>query len=492
MTRSKLIALAMATVIGVAACSAGTSVVARTISPGVNGPAPSASSTAGILSRKGVGHLQYGNAPTLGRTGNALCATNSDPAEGFTSSSMTWGTIIPLSGTLRPLGEQTARAMQAAVNLLNRSQRLSPQSPFWACPSRPGIYGRTVKLKIFSLQANTPEEALAGMRRLIDVEKTFLVRDCYLESNLMGPATQYQNSKGVPGIWCYFSEMPQPQLAPWNFAPGTSTVGSVAIHVGYLINKLHRRRIAILADPSTSHTLVSVAKRVASHLGHPIPDGCIVYTKAQDTSSGMRSQISTIRDCYGSSEPDAVIGLDALNAVFGALEAKDQDWRGADHDVQWDCSGASCWVTTLAELCGDACEGMITDCAALPCVPFANPKKYPATAFFEDWRIKGGLGGDPKDILTYAPIAITAGISLWLWATGPNLSRANFAHTLTSLKGFDSGIGPVLNTTPSNHFGGQSIWLIKYSGGSPWFEDFSHDFVTFSQVGVPESLARSS
>jgi hypothetical protein len=234
-----------------------------------------------------------------------------------------------------------------------------------------------------------------------------------------------------------------------------------------------------------------VIKRVASHLGHPIPDGCIRYTKAQDTSTGMRSQVSQIRGCYGSgTEPDAVMGLDALNAVFGALEAKDQDWRGIDNNVQWDCSGASCWVTTLAELCGDACTGMITDCATLPCVPFADPKKYPATAFFRSWRTQGGLGGDPEDILTYAPIAITAGIGLWLWATGPDLSRANFARTVTSLRGFDSGIGPVLNTSPTDHFGGRSIWLIKYSGSSPWFEDFSHDFVTLDQVRVPDNLAR--
>ena len=80
-----------------------------------------------------------------------------------------------------------------------------------------------MSLKVFSLQNNTPEEALAGMRRLIDIDHVFLVRDCYLQSNLMGPATQYQNAQGVPGVWCYFSEMSQPELAPWNYSPGTSS-----------------------------------------------------------------------------------------------------------------------------------------------------------------------------------------------------------------------------------------------------------------------------
>jgi hypothetical protein len=489
MSRWKAVALLCAAALALVACSAGTSVVARNISGGLAVPGPTPSGR--VLSKGGVMNENLGKAPAaVAAGGDTRCATNSDPSQGFTASTMKWGTIIPLSGTLRPLGEQTARAMQAAVDLLNQSARLSAVSPDWSCPSRPGIYGRTVQLKIFSLQANTPEEALAGMRRLVDVDKVFLVRDCYLESNLMGPATQYQNAQGIPGVWCYFSDMPQPQLAPWNFSPGTSSDATVAIHAGYLIQKLGRTKLAILADPSVAHNLVAVVKRVAAHFGHPIPDGCIVYTKAQDTSSGMRSQITQIRSCYNGNPPDSVMALDALNATFGALEAKDENWRGADNGVQWDCSGTSCWVTTLAQLCGDACAQMLTDCATLPCVPWADPVKYPATRFFRDWRQRGGLAGDPEDILTYAPIAITAGISLWLWATGPNLSRQNFARTLSNLKGFDSGIGPVLNTTPSDHFGGRSVWIIKFTGASPWFADVTNGFVTLDQVGVPDSLAR--
>jgi hypothetical protein len=491
MTRAsawRLVAAATVCSLALAACSTGTTLVARNVTPA--GALPTTAATGGVLGH-GRSSENLGTAPVLNANGgDPKCATNSDPAEGFTASTMTWGTIIPLTGTLRPLGEQTIRAMQASISLLNRTAQLTSVAPNWGCSTRPGIFGRTIQLKIFSLQANTPEEALAGMRRLIDVDHSFLVRDCYLESNLMGPATQYQNSEQVPTVWCFFSSLPQPALAPWDFAPGTSTNAAVAIHVGNLITKLGRKRIAILADPSVKDNLVAVVQRVAAYLGHPIPDGCIAYTQAQDTSQGMRAQITKIRACYGSgTSPDAVMALDALNATFGALEAKDENWRGADNNVQWDCSGTSCWVTTLAQLCGDACQGMLTDCATLPCVPWADPNKYPAISFFRQWRAAGGLTGDPEDILTYAPIAITAGIALWLWATGPNLSRARFADTLQNLHNFDSGIGPILNTTPGNHFGGRSIWLIQYSGGAPWFNDWSHGFLTMDDVGVPDSLA---
>ena len=149
-----------------------------------------------------------------------------------------------------------------------------------------------------------------------------------------------------------------PELAPWNYSPGINPNVAAAIEVGYLIKKLNRQRLAIIADPSVKDNLVKVVRRVAAHLKHPIPADCVVLKKAQEASSGMRSEITAIRTCYGAGQtPDAVVALDALNAVFGAMEAKSQGWRGADNNVVWDCTGLSCWITTLAELCDDACRG---------------------------------------------------------------------------------------------------------------------------------------
>jgi hypothetical protein len=421
------------------------------------------------------------------------CATNSNPAEGFTADTLKLGTIIPLTGSLRPLGEQTARVMRAAVQRINEIDKIPGPYPLvWGCPERPGVFGRKLELEIFSLTNNTPEEALAGMRRLIDVENVFLVRDCYLESNLMGPATQYQNQQKVPAIWCYFSEM-KANLAPYNYSPGINPAVAAGIETGFLINKLDRQRLAVLADPSVEDTLVQVVKRVAEYLDHPIPDGCVVLKKAQEASSGMRSEIAQIRTCYGAGQqPDAVIGLDALNAVFGALEADSQGWRGAANDVVWDCTGLSCWITSLADLCGDACEGMLTNCASLPCVPWASAEKYPSVKNFRDFHAKY-VPREPQDILTFGPQAITSGIALWLTMTGPDLSRAKFLETVSSLDNWSSGIGPTITMRPDNHFGSSSVWIIKYTGNSsdPYFDDVTGDFVTLQQVGVPESLTRT-
>lgn len=418
------------------------------------------------------------------------CATNSNPEEGFTAETIKLGTIIPVSGALRPLGEQTARVMKLAVDRINTLDKLpGPYDYVWGCGERPGIFGRRLELEIYSLQNQTPEEALAGMRRLIDIEKVFLVRDCYLQSNLMGPATQYQNSKGVPAIWCHFSEMGA-GLAPWNYGPGINPYVAAAIEVGYLIKKLNRQRLAIIADPSVKDTLVKVVRRVASYLKRPIPDDCIVLKKAQEASSGMRSEITAIRTCYGAGQtPDSVVALDALNAVFGAMEAKSQGWRGADNDVVWDCTGLSCWITSLADICGDACAGMQTNCASLPCVPWASEKQYPSVKNFNEFHDKW-VPREPEDILTYAPQAITSGIALWLTMTGPELSREKFIQTVGSLNNWKSGTGPTITMSDADHYGARAVWLIKYTGRAPYFTDVTGDFITLDSVGVPEELTR--
>ena len=207
----------------------------------------------------------------------------------------------------------------------------------------------------------------------------------------------------------------------------------------------------------------------------------------------MRSQIARIRTCYGGQSPDAVFAGDALQAVFGAMEAESQGWRAASSGVQWACTNPSCWVTSLAEICGDACEGMITDCSTLPCVPWADQDEFPAVANLEETR-RELYPNEPQDAVTYGPASITGGIALWLTMTGPDLTREKFRSTVENLRDWSAGIGPILNTSPENHWGGYAQWLVRYSGTRsgeiPWFDDVSGGFVTIQDVGVPEHLTR--
>jgi hypothetical protein len=451
------------------------------------------------LSTGGEGSVSVGGPVQAGQkssgAGDPKCATNSDPNSGFSATAMKWGTIIPLTGALRPLGEQTARVMKTATETwLNSITKIpGPYDLDWGCSQRPGIYGRKVSLDILSMQANTPEEALAHMRRHITSNKVFLVRDCYLQSNLMGPAVTYQNSQNVPGIWCSYSEDPAPALRRWNFSPGVDPLKVTGVHVGYLLspNKLNKQRMAIIADRTLEKREVATAKKIAANFGKTIPDRCIVLDHAQEAQNGMEGPIAQIRGCYGTSgQPDAILAMDGLNFTFGALEAKDQGWT--PDQVQWAC--LTCWVQAFSELCGDACTNAITDCQALPCIPWADRGKYPAAGVLKDtWSQY--LTSDPQDILTFGPAAITGGLGLWLGMTGPDLSRDKFRNTVENLKNWDAGIGPILNTNPGDHYGGKSVWLIKFTGNQggaiPWFADLTGRFVPLSEVGVPEGLTQS-
>src|SRR5207245_11485911 len=86
------------------------------------------------------------------------CATNSNPSQGFTSNSLRIGTIIPLTGALRPLGEQTVNVMKVSIDATLNHQTHIP-GPYakvnWGCSTRDGVFGRHVSLYEFSLQANT-------------------------------------------------------------------------------------------------------------------------------------------------------------------------------------------------------------------------------------------------------------------------------------------------------------------------------------------------
>jgi hypothetical protein len=71
---------------------------------------------------------------------------------------------------------------------------------------------------------------------------------------------------------------------------------------------------------------------------------------------------------------------------------------------------------------------------------------------------------------------------------GPDLSRDRFRQTVEGLDNWSSGIGPIIDTGPDDHYGARALWLLEYTGGAPWFDDVSGDFLTLSSVGVPESV----
>ncbi|HWC13855.1 MAG TPA: ABC transporter substrate-binding protein [Actinomycetota bacterium] len=510
MKRQRILAISTVAVLLLVACSNAVLVERRTGeaagAEGDLGSGPLASSdgkggkagSGDELSEGGAGSLNLGSGSGPGGGGGGgpggggrtMCATNSNPDDGFTAETLKIGTILPLTGSSRPLGEQAGRAMKVSTEqIMNRQSSLGGayKNYGWGCPERPGIFGRRVELEVFSMQNNTPEEALAGMRRLIAAENVFTVRDCYLQDELMGAAAQYQNQQQVPAVWCHYSGMPLPELAPWSFAPGTNPEVQTAINTAYDLKKGNKKRIAILADPTHERTLVPVVKRVASHFGRRIPSDCIVYKRIQEASRGMRGEVARMRTCYGAANPtDMVVALDAVLATFAALEAEDQGWKPANSGVSWTCTGTSCWAVVLADICGRACEGMTTNSASLPFVPTASAAKYPAVKIYRDIH-RRYLSQDPPDILTYAPIAITSGIALWLQMTGPDLSRERFAHTLGNLRNWDAGIGPVINTSDADHFGANATWVIKFTGRAPWFDDVSGRFVTLDQLGVPAS-----
>ncbi|MPY78484.1 MAG: ABC transporter substrate-binding protein [Actinophytocola sp.] len=391
---------------------------------------------------------------------------------GVTKNSVTWGTILPLSGPTRPLGEQTARVLKRSVSYYNQLDH-DPSRPDlnWGCPKRKGIYGRTVDLKIASISSDSEDDALQAMRRLVDVENAFLVRDCYLQSSLMGPAHGYAERNDVTTTWCYPESLPQPELAPHTWSLGTDRQTQASLLVGHMMQKMGRERIAMLYDPTYEQQAEAV-RSVVRELGGEIVEE--VEARAQTAVNGRRSEVMAMR----SANPDAVIVLDALNATYAGVAAGQLGWRPKDSGVAWACS--NCWLKFAADVGGQNLETMITNTSGLPFLPTNEGSR-------RLWQSKQRImPGEPNDVLTFAGLVTTAALFIYTAEAGPDLTREKLEDVFLSLDDYTSGITPPITTSNTNHFGGRQDWLVQFNGKS-WpnsFSDLSGGFVGLDEVGV--------
>jgi ABC-type branched-subunit amino acid transport system substrate-binding protein len=447
--------------------------------PGTSAPeADGAAAAPGASTSGGGASSQPGSSGRNAAAPEQRCADSATDT-GVTANSITWGTILPLSGPTRPLGEQTARVMKRAVAYYNTLDG-DPSRPdlSWGCPGRPGIYGREVQLEIAAIASDSEDDALQAMRRLVDVEKAFLVRDCYLQSSLMGPAHDYAERNGVTTVWCYPESLPQPSLAPHTWAVGTGRQMQVGLHVGYLVNELGRKRIGLLYDP-TYEAQAQVVRNVAKNLGAEVVHE--VQARAQTAVNGRRSEVLALRNA----NVDAVVVLDALNATYAGVAAGQLQWRPKDSGVAWACN--NCWLKFQADVCGANCEGMITNTSGVPFTPKNAGQQ-------QIWDTKRQIfPNEPNDILTFGAILITAALFIYTADAGVDLTRAKLEEVFLSLDNYSGGGLPPITTSPRDHFGAKADWLVRYTGRS-WpnsFSDLSRGYLGLRDVKVDPGWTNS-
>ena len=439
---------------------------AQTVTKRAGGGVGSATADGGTTPIDGDGRKSGG--PRQRRQRCAKTATD----VGVTRDKIVWGTILPLSGPLRPIGEQTARVMKRTVDYFNSVDH-DPSRPAlnWGCAGRRGIYGREVELRIASISSDSEDDVLQAMRRLVDVEKPFLVRDCYLTSALLGPAHDYAERNGVTKFWCFPESLPQPELAPHSFAIGVGRYMQAAMLMGHLVNKMGRSRIAMLYDP-TYEEQAEVVRHVAEQLGAEIV--AEIQARGRTAVNGRRSEVIALRRA----NPDAVIVLDALNATYAAVAAGQLQWRPRDSGVAWACN--NCWLKFQADVCGENCATMITNTSGVPFKPYEPGSR-------QVWHAKRTvLPNEPDDVLTFAALIITALLFSFSAEAGPDLTREKFEAVLSTVDGERPWGLPSITTSPQDHFGVQSDWLVQFTGRT-WphsFSDLSQGYVTLQQVGV--------
>lgn len=123
--------------------------------------------------------------------------------------------------------------------------------------------------------------------------------------------------------------------------------------------------------------------------------------------------------------------------------------------VQWSGIGVTMGINEVAKNgCRAAGDNFINSTFFSP---FPGVDKAPAM----DPEFKAGTQGKGWDDIWVALWGTTKGMVTLLDKVGPDLTRAKFVTTTETTKGLSTGLSPVLNYSPTDHFGADETHVLK-------------------------------
>lgn len=428
-------------------------VVTETLPPGA---APPAAASPGAAAAPGRGVP----ARTVFRpaSGGAPVGKANYPSDGgVTAREIRLGTIQPMDGPARQLGEPLYRATQAYVNDLN---------------ARGGINGRLVRLELQTACINCEAENLLAAKALVQQKKVFAVVNTYMNFYAFNAALKYLTDQGVPliqGGSAAGEHIWDPALTPWNayfvvrnqdavfvYADWLDRVMAEWERAGQLENPEHPRWVATVAlDAAQDRRRSAEFKRIweARGSGYRVTTQQFVAAE-EETVTRMDSFVAAM----SRSGANGVFSASNITMVFGMQAAQRQDWK-----VPWVAKSA--WGRAATDNCGRPCDGAFTDnngwgwpgnlTPQMKHYMKAMRRYYPDGARFADAQTLGGWIG--LQALEHAASQL-----------GADLTRAGVMRVLTGLRNFDTGIGATVNTSPADHMGMGELIMLQMCGNKFW------------------------
>lgn len=368
---------------------------------------------------------------------------------GVTATEIRLGIIVPLDGPAAALGRPLLNTTQAYVNAVN---------------ARGGINGRRLRLYLQTACINCEAENKLAAKALVEDKKVFAIVNTYMNTYAFASAIRYLEAKRVPLVQGWSGTGPESlswsaRQTPWNVYYTVGNDEGVRIYADWMhqvmtawiaAGRIADYRVGIVAlDVSQDDRRSREFTRVWQARGgtHRV----VSYQKIKAEEEGltrMNSQVARMRD----DGAQGVFSASNATMVFGMLAAERLSWK-----VPWVAKSA--WGRTATDLCGSACEGGYTDNNGWgwPGIDTPQMRDYRAAMdryypdATDDAQTFGGWIG--MQAFEYAAARL-----------GADLKRAPFMQILANLRGFDTGIGPPITTTPSSRFGMREAMMLQICG----------------------------
>ena len=355
-------------------------------------------------------------------------AQDTDPAPGVTADRILFGQSAALSGPAAALGQGMRLGIQAAFDEINRQG---------------GVHGR--RLELVSLDDGyEPEAALANTRELLQEEQVFA---------LIGPvgtptsraAEPVATQSGAPYIGPFTGAefLREPEVAPTAVNVRASYFQETDEMVERLTEDLGVSRIAVLYQDDSYGNAGLTGVQMALAARRLELSGLAAY---QRNTTAVKVAVLELRRA----NPEAVIIIGAYRPVAEFVRwAKRIDFSPILINISFVGSEA------LAAELGPAGEGVLIT----QVVPFPEDTSLRVVRTYRDSLRRQERGAPPSFVSLEGYIAgrLTGEV---LDRAGPELTRAGFLETLTTIRNLDFG-GFSLTYGPGDTQGSDRVFLTR-------------------------------
>jgi branched-chain amino acid transport system substrate-binding protein len=414
-------------------------------SPSSASPASSAGSAGATARKPSSSPGATAGAPGGGADGGGSAAPPSTPAPpgaagadrtGVTDTKIRIGVHAPITG-----------AAPFPQNAFDKGKDV-----YWKyLAEKGGIFGRNVEIVFRDDQFN-PSRAVQVCREMVEQEHVFILMGA-AGSEQITACARYANSMGVPYLSAGVNEDGLTGLSTY-FATSQTYVQQNPVLVSYVVNKLHKTKLAIVLNntPALNETQQSVTK-LAQAAGLDIVRNSRIGKNASD--SELLSEANALR----ASGAEVVYLLTSpVNFIKLATNAQAQAYSPI-----YMGPGITNGLNIVAE----------AGCPAIGAAKFLSP--FPQLDVIDNLdpdyqksyqKYNGGKGDD----IGLAEWGLSKVIGAMLQAGGKDLSRQSFVAALESGKEFATNVYPVVSYSGSIRFGAKSSHLLEADCNSRSFK----------------------